>query len=87
MNPHNEHFFAPCPRGLEAVLTAELIHLGAQHIRATQGGVGFRGPFTLCYQVNVQSRIASRVLWQVFHGFYRNEAGVYRATLSLPWAS
>jgi len=37
--------------------------------------------------VNVQSRIASRVLWQVYHGFYRNEAEIYRATFSLPWAS
>ncbi len=87
MNPHREHFFAPCPRGLEAVLSAELKSLGAHHIRPTQGGVGFRGPFHLCYQVNLHSRIASRVLWQVFHGPYRNEAEIYRATFSVPWAS
>ena len=87
MNPHSEHFFAPCPRGLEAVLSAELKSLGAHQTRATQGGVGFRGPYHLCYQVNLHSRIASRVLWQVFHGPYRNEAEIYRATFSLPWAT
>ena len=87
MNSQSEQFFSPCPRGLEAVLSSELKQLGAQHIRPTQGGVGFRGPFGLCYQVNLHSRIASRVLWQVFHGPYRTEAEIYRATLSLPWVS
>jgi putative N6-adenine-specific DNA methylase len=86
MNTHSDHFFTPCPRGLEAVLSAELKHLGAHHICATQGGVAFRGPFNLCYQVNLHSRIASRVLWQVFYGPYRNEAEIYQATISLPWA-
>ena len=87
MNLQTEHFFAPCPRGLEAVLSAELKVLGAHHIRTTNGGVGFRGPFHLSYQVNLHSRIASRVLWQVFYGPYRNEAEIYRATFSLPWAN
>ena len=87
MNYPNEDFFAPCPRGLEAVLSGELQSLGAHHIRATHGGVGFRGPFHLCYQVNLRSRLASRVLWQVFHGSYRNEADIFRAAFSLPWAT
>ena len=82
-----EEFFAPCPRGLEAILSAELRELGAIHINQTQGGVGFRGPFGICYHVNLNSRIASRVLWRVFHGRYQNEAEIYRATFSLPWQS
>ena len=86
MNPHNELFFAPCPRGLEALLSAEVKHFGAHQVCPTQGGVGFRGPFTLCYQVNLHSRIASRVLWRVYHGPYRNEAEIYQATTSLPWS-
>ena len=40
---------------------------------------------SLCYQVNLESRIASRVLWRVFDGRYQNEGEIYRATLSLPW--
>ena len=85
MNFPIEEFFAPCPRGLEAVLSAELKQLGAHHITQTPGGVGIRGPFGLCYHVNLHSRIASRVLWRVFHGRYRNEAEIYRATFKLPW--
>ncbi len=36
-------FFAPCPRGLEAVLHNELTKLGAQQVRSTDGGVQFSG--------------------------------------------
>jgi len=78
-------FFAPCPRGLEGVLAAELEELGAHDIAATAGGVGFAGAFSLCYRVNLESRIASRVLWRVFHGPYRTEQDVYQAAYDLPW--
>jgi len=78
-------FFAPCPRGLEGVLAAELEELGAHDIAATAGGVGFAGAFSLCYRVNLESRIASRVLWRVFHGRYRTEQDVYQAAYDLPW--
>jgi len=82
--PHHT-FFAPCPRGLEGVLAAELEELGARDIAATAGGVGFTGAFSLCYRVNLESRIASRVLWRVFHGPYRTEHDVYQAAYDLPW--
>ena len=78
-------FFAPCPRGLEGVLAAELEELGAHDIAATAGGVGFAGAFSLCYRVNLESRIASRVLWRVFHGPYRTEQDVYQVAYDLPW--
>ena len=78
-------FFAPCPRGLEGVLAAELEEVGARAIAATAGGVGFAGPFRLCYRVNLESRIASRVLWRVCHGRYRTEQDVYQAAYDLPW--
>ena len=78
-------FFAPCPRGLEGVLVAELEELGARDVTTTCGGVGFAGPFSLGYRVNLESRIASRVLWRVFHGRYRTERDVYQAAYDLPW--
>jgi putative N6-adenine-specific DNA methylase len=78
-------FFASCPRGLEAALVAELEELGARAIAATAGGAGFAGPFRLCYRVNLEGRIASRVLWRVFHGRYRTEQDVYQAAYDLPW--
>jgi len=63
-----ERFFATCPRGLELVLAAELRQFKAEKIHAVGGGVGFGGDFLLCYRVNLEIRIASRVLWQVRTG-------------------
>jgi len=80
-----QQFFASCPRGLEPVLVDELTELGARDVTPTQGGVGFSGPFDLCYRVNLESRIASRVLWRVWHGPYRHEQDLYEAAYSLPW--
>lgn len=80
-----ETFFAPCPRGLEGVLRVELEQLGACEATVVPGGVSFTGPFALCYAVNLHSRIASRVLWRVFHGAYRNEQDIFQATQTLPW--
>ena len=80
-----ELFFAPCPRGLEGVLAQELASLGAEQIRSTDGGAGFAGPFALAYRANLESRIASRVLWRVGEAPYRSEDDVYRAALALDW--
>ena len=65
MDSINHAFFAPCPRGLEGVLADELKDLGASDIEATAGGVAFRGALALCYRVNLQSRIASRILLRI----------------------
>ena len=85
MSKPGQMFFASCPRGLEAVLCAELEQLGAQAVAATPGGATFEGPFLLCYAVNLHSRVASRVLWRVFHGAYRDEQEIYQAAHALPW--
>jgi putative N6-adenine-specific DNA methylase len=80
-----ERFFATCPRGLEQSLAEELQQLRAENIHAVGGGVEFSGDFSVCYQVNLESRIASRVLWQVATARYRNEDDIYRAAYALPW--
>jgi putative N6-adenine-specific DNA methylase len=80
-----ENFFATCPRGLELLLAEELRQLQAEKIHAVGGGVGFGGDFFVCYRVNLQSRIASRVLWQVTNSCYRDEDDIYRAAYALPW--
>ena len=80
-----ETFFAPCPRGLEEVLAAELKELGAPTLAVTPGGVGFTGPFDLCYAVNLESRIASRVLWRLRHVPYSREQDLYQLAVDLPW--
>ncbi len=82
-----ESFFAPCPRGLEAPLTAELHALGVGYVTPVDGGVGFAGAIDLAYHVNLQSRVASRVLWRVGHGRYRSEDDLYALTRGVDWPS
>ena len=78
-------FFAPCPRGLEKILTDELAAFGATQLVTTEGGVGFSGDWTLCYRVNLESRISSRVLWRVKETHYRTEQDIYKAVFDLQW--
>jgi putative N6-adenine-specific DNA methylase len=80
-----ESFFAPCPRGLEAPLASELHALGTGYITPVDGGVGFAGAIDLAYHVNLESRIASRVLWRVGHGCYRTEDDLYALTRGIDW--
>jgi putative N6-adenine-specific DNA methylase len=80
-----ENFFAPCPRGLEAVLAQELAALGATGVKTADGGVHFQGPFALCYRANLESRIASRILWRVASAPYKSEDDIYKTTLALDW--
>ena len=80
-----EYFFAPCPRGLAPVLAEELVALGATQTEPADAGVSFRGPFDLVYAVNLQSRIASRVLWRVARFPYKDENDVYEAAKQVRW--
>ncbi|MET0584151.1 MAG: class I SAM-dependent RNA methyltransferase, partial [Candidatus Binatia bacterium] len=80
-----ERFFATCPRGLELLLAEELRQLKAEKIHAVGGGVQFGGDFFLCYRVNLESRIASRVLWQMAQGNYRSEDDIYRTAYAPRW--
>ena len=80
-----EHFFASCPRGLEATLAAELAALGAREAQAVDGGVGFAGGLDLAYRANLESRIASRVLWRVGGGRYRTEHDVHALARAIDW--
>jgi len=81
----NQQFFATCPRGLEALLVKELKNCGAKSIKQTDGGVAFLGNAAICYQVNLHSRIATRVLWQVTKGQYANEDDLFKAVYKVNW--
>ena len=78
-------FFAPCPRGLEALLCSDLDAQGAQHVRSVEGGVHFSGDWPLCYRINLENRIASRILWRVADTQYRSEQDIYQAAFNLQW--
>ncbi|MCB1985435.1 MAG: class I SAM-dependent RNA methyltransferase [Burkholderiales bacterium] len=85
MNAHTLRFFAPCPRGLESVLADELVTIGAEAVRPAKGGAHFQGDWRACYRANLNSRIASRILWQITQKPYKTEEDIYNNTLSLPW--
>lgn len=80
-----EHFFSPCPRGLEPVLTEELQELGLSELEAVPGGVHFSGEWSDCYRVNLHSRLASRVLWRMAQTRYRNEEDLYKLAHAQQW--
>ncbi len=78
-------FFAPCPRGLEKILESDLNAMGGTDVKATEGGVSFSGDWALCYRANLESRIASRILWRVKETTFRTEQDIYKAAYELPW--
>ena len=81
-----ETFFSPCPRGLEALLAEELSGLGARDAKAVHGGVGWQGDWAACQRANLESRLATRVLWRVGQGRYRAEVDIYKLAYSVTWA-
>ncbi|MDR1530320.1 MAG: THUMP domain-containing protein [Burkholderiales bacterium] len=80
------YFFAPCPRGLENALVQEIQQLGAMTPTETAGGVAFRGDWSLVYRCNLESRLASRIMWRVATETYRNEHDIYALAHSIDWA-
>jgi putative N6-adenine-specific DNA methylase len=79
------NFFAPCPRGLEEALVAELAELGIHGAQATGGGVAFTGDWHACFRANRACRIASRILWQIHAGPARDEHEVYALARKVDW--
>ena len=83
-------YFCPCPRGLEAALAEELNEIGAitgtlKVHNQVPGGVHCSGLLTDAMQVNLHSRIASRVLIRLAHTSYVNENDIYDLALAQPW--
>ena len=85
MTEATERFFAICPRGLEPLLADELRALGVQQVAPEGGGVGFAGTMKAAYAANLHSRIASRVLWQLAGGEYRDERDLYAQAHAIAW--
>lgn len=80
-----EKFFATCPRGLEPLLVDELQGVGAQDVRVVPGGVQFKGDWATCYRANLESRLATRILWYLARAPYEREEDIYRLALKLAW--
>lgn len=57
-----KQFFATAALGLEPLLAAELMELGAQEVKEERAGVSFTGDLSTAYRICLWSRLASRVL-------------------------
>jgi putative N6-adenine-specific DNA methylase len=78
-------YFAICPRGLEELLADELGAVGATELRSTHGGVHFSGDWSVCYRANLESRLATRILWHIVKGPYASEEDIYRLAVRQLW--
>ena len=78
-------YFAICPRGLEELLADELRGIGGAEVQAVHGGVFFAGDWATCYRANLESRLATRILWHIVKGPYRSEDDIYRLAVRQLW--
>ena len=81
----SERFFISCPRGLESALAVEVAAQGGTYAAVADGGVGCAAPLEFAYRANLESRLASRVLWQVAHGAYRSADQLYALAKAVDW--
>jgi putative N6-adenine-specific DNA methylase len=74
-----------CPRGLEPTLSQELNELGIVKLQATEGGVAWEGSMEDMMRANLYSRTASRLLWRVAQGPYKDVQDIYKITQRVSW--
>jgi len=79
--------FLPCAAGVEALLAEEVARLlpGAS-LRAARGGVGVAGDPHEVMVLNLESRLAQRVLIEVAEGPYRDEDDLYALAHAVAWS-
>ena len=80
--------FLPCAGGVEAFLADEVARIcgaAARDLRTARGGVQLAAGWPEVMRLNLHSRLAVRVLVQVFHGGYQAENELYEAAVGVPW--
>ena len=82
-----DQWFAACPKGIEALLAAELSALGAAKTRETVAGVYFTGPVALAYRACLWSRLANRILLPVARLEAADSDVLYQQLRGVDWAA
>ena len=80
--------FLPCAAGVEDYLAPEVGRITGQtpaQIQKWRGGVLLQTGWRDVLLLNLHTRLAQRVLVQLFHAQYRNEQDLYRAASEVAW--
>ena len=79
--------FLPCAAGTEELLADEVLRiLGPQASgEMLRGGVTVDGDASTAMRLNLESRLAQRVLWPLAHGPYETEHDLYALARTVPW--
>ena len=79
--------FLPCAGGAEALLADECRQvLGAKtRLIVARGGVVVEGDERAAMALNLESRLAQRVLWPLAHASYRHEQDLYDIARGVRW--
>ena len=78
--------FLPCGSGVEALLADEVQRITGTAAEAMRGGVWVEGDAHTAMQLNLECRLATRVLWPLIDGYYRDEHDLYDLARRVPWA-
>ncbi len=77
--------FLPCAGGVEALLADEVLRITGISAETTRGGVWVEGDQRTAMQLNLESRLATRVLWPLADGSYRDEHDLYDLARRVDW--
>src|SRR4029450_9748631 len=84
--PVNVTLFLPCAAGVEPLLAQECERLTGGPVQAGRGGVSVRGDALMAMRLNLESRLAQRVLWPLAEAPYRSEHDLYELARTIDWA-
>jgi len=80
------HLFLSCPSGVEPWLEAEVrAILPKTHVEALRGGVAVKSDADGVMKLNLESRLAQRVLIELIDGPYRHEDDIYALARKVDW--
>ncbi|MCV2419539.1 class I SAM-dependent RNA methyltransferase [Paucibacter sp. DJ2R-2] len=80
------HLFVSCPSGVERLLDEEVrAILPKTHIEVLRGGIALKSDLEGVMKLNLECRLAQRVLIELISGGYRHEDDIYALARRIDW--